>query len=247
MQSPKSNPGPQPHNPSRQSRLELAGTISVEIRDRIEQFIHLAERGLPRLRSGEGFAHTGRRVSGDATQVRAEGDNLRYALMVALGLGQRDRATQVSVLGGSSATGLATYGAARAADAEDLGAVALGAWALAEVAGRADEMLFERLEVAIASDAAIDTVICAWALTRGGGGTAILRHETACSGRRGAAAGGAVAGGRFSAQASGFCDWPAATACRMLRRSDLSHSGPRQVRGGVRRRRRAGGCERLCG
>ncbi len=165
MQSPKSNPGPQPHNPSRQSRLELAGTISVEIRDRIEQFIHLAERGLPRLRSGEGFAHTGRRVSGDATQVRAEGDNLRYALMVALGLGQRDRATQVSVLGGSSATGLATYGAARAADAEDLGAVALGAWALAEVAGRADEMLFERLEVAIASDAAIDTVICAWALT----------------------------------------------------------------------------------
>ena len=165
MHSPKSKPGPMPRDPSRQSRLERAGTVSNDIRNRLEQFIHLAERGLPRLRCGEGFAHTGRRVSGAVTQVRAEGDNLRYALMVALGLGQRDGATQVRVLGGPSASDLAKQGAARSKDSEDLGAVALGAWAVAEVAGRADEFLFERLESAISSDDAIDTVICAWALT----------------------------------------------------------------------------------
>ena len=150
---------------SRRSRIELAGAASPEMRARIEQFIELAEEGLPKLRSREGFAHTGRRIPGVIPEVRAEGDSLRYALIVALGLGQRDRATQTRVLEGFSAADLAIHSAKRAETSEDLGSVALGAWAVAEVAGRADAILFERLERAIGSDVPVDTVVCAWALT----------------------------------------------------------------------------------
>ncbi len=165
MQSPTIKPSSLPRGLSRQGRMELAGNVSNDMRGRIEQFIQLAEEGLPRLRAGDGFAYTGRRVPGVIPEVKPEGDSLRYALIVALGLAQRERAVQWRVLGGSGASDLAIRGAKRAEASEDLGAVALGAWAAAEVAGRADEGLFDRLERAIGSDAAIDTVICAWALT----------------------------------------------------------------------------------
>jgi|GEM_PF-187131 len=149
----------------RQGRLGVIQDLSPQTAVCIQQHIDIAEHGLRELKNEGGFAQTGRLVATGEAKVRLEGDNLRYALIVALGLAQRDASVQMAILEGSDAVKLAVFSAERAVQSEDLGAVALGAWAAAEVAGLANESLFERLEREIASKEPVTTVVCAWALT----------------------------------------------------------------------------------
>ncbi|MCW2530017.1 MAG: hypothetical protein JWM76_4877, partial [Pseudonocardiales bacterium] len=100
--------------------------------------------------------------------LKQEGTNLRYAAIVALGLAQLDDAAQSAVLGGSTAADFAR----RTADlvvagpsSNDLGAVALAAWAVAEIAGELHSGAFDRLIAMIDSSAAHPTVDYSWALT----------------------------------------------------------------------------------
>lgn len=158
-------------------RVDLARATSVVTSRHIEQLIALAEGGLAQMRAGDGFAFTVRRREGPDVALALEGDSLRYALIVALGLNQIDRATQGNILGGLTLRDFTLQAARRAETSNDLGCVALGAWAAAEVAGQSAGSLFSRLESAIGSDAPVDTVICAWALTAAVAGSGY--HNTA--------------------------------------------------------------------
>lgn len=158
--APQGNGAPVPGGDS--DRVKALGKTSRATRIRLEHLLELALRGLPEMQNPDGhFAHT-RRDHGEAG-VLAEGDNLRYAAIVALGLGSVPRDRQRAVLGTDAAT-QALCTAERAVATSDMGAVALAAWAAAEVADIHDSTLFARLEAAINSRAPLDTVVCAWAL-----------------------------------------------------------------------------------
>ncbi len=108
------------------------------------------------------FAHTMR--AGSDRAVLAEGDSLRYAAIVALGLAFVDQAEQRQILGGASAAELAQITARRAQSSNDPGAIALAAWAGAEAANIYAGSLFRYLNNLLASNAAIETVHCSWIL-----------------------------------------------------------------------------------
>lgn len=132
----------------------------------IEQLMSLAIGGLPRFYSDGKFVRTVRRVRiGSEFIIRPEGDDLRYAAIVALGLATLNAASQLACLSGSTAASLSYDVAARAAKSDEIGAVALGAWAAAEAGNRYEPILFEKLAAALSQQKAISTVACAWALS----------------------------------------------------------------------------------
>ncbi|MGN6549917.1 MAG: hypothetical protein ACTHJ3_08505 [Pararhizobium sp.] len=134
-------------------------------RARTEALISLAERGLPMMHSGGRFAHTMRATAGDQSRgARPEGDSLRYATNVALGLHYVPESRQRAILRGQTAAELALATAQRGEASDDAGAVALAAWAAAEAAGTFAAPLFETLTQIIRSHEPVETVSCAWAL-----------------------------------------------------------------------------------
>ena len=93
-----------------------------------DQFLALVE-------SGE-LAHTVRAVTGgDGVRVEAQGRNLRYAAMAALGLARLPLERQRTALGGATAHDLVRRAEEQARHDTDPGAVAITAWAAAEVRG----------------------------------------------------------------------------------------------------------------
>lgn len=155
-----------PANLSPSSRLEALADVSTTARARVDQLLTLAEDGLRRMHDGGVFGHTLRAVKTDSGWTeRLEGDSLRYASMVALGLSHVDDEVQRMVLGGRTAAELARTCAVRAEASPDAGAVALAAWSAAEAGGICADQLFAVLAARIESPRPIDTVDCAWALT----------------------------------------------------------------------------------
>jgi hypothetical protein len=109
------------------------------------------------------FSQTVRRV--DAGHLRREGANLRYTAIAAFGLSTLSEAEQSRVLAGHGLRELLRKAADDATVETDLGAVALVAWAAAELEKRVDQVLVERLYVWLTSGNPAPTVSVAWALT----------------------------------------------------------------------------------
>ena len=149
-------------------RLEALGAQSAAARARTDALVELAKRGLPQMHENGMFAHTVRPAAGGAAGVEApvvpEGDSLRYAINVALGLSFIDTAEQRRILGGRTAADLVLDTAARAQHSDDAGAVALAAWTAAEASDVHVAPLFERLADLLGSARPMATVDCAWAL-----------------------------------------------------------------------------------
>ncbi|QCW50788.1 hypothetical protein FE634_10875 [Nocardioides dongxiaopingii] len=121
------------------------------------------------------MAQTVRGVPGpDGVELRAEGTNLRYAAMAALGLARVPEAVQRRTLAGRSARDLAASVTERARTDADPGAVALAAWASAEVGGDPDTELLGRCRAALDADAPITTVALAWTVV-----AAVAAHDRA--------------------------------------------------------------------
>lgn len=144
-------------------RLQALGMTSSASRVRVEQLIALAKRGLPGMHVNRAFAHTVRAAK-RGRSVRREGDSLRYSINVAQGLAFLDEATQRQILGGATASDLARETATRAEASDDPGAIALAAWAAAEVADFSAAPLLSRLRDLLSSDRPIATVDCSWTL-----------------------------------------------------------------------------------
>jgi hypothetical protein len=151
---------------STHGRLQLLGNASSVARLRVDHLLALARRGLPRMYRDGAFGHTLRAVRIESRWTeQLEGDNLRYLAMVALGLSFTDDVTQRQILNRRTAADLARLAATRAEASDDAGAVALAAWAAAEVGHFYAAPLFQALAARLASNAPIPTVDCAWALT----------------------------------------------------------------------------------
>lgn len=146
-------------------RLAALDGVSGAVRARVDQLVALAGDGLGRMHDGWAFGHTLRAVkTGSGWSEKLEGDSLRYAAMVALGLSHTDEQVQRRVLGNGTASDLAKTCAERAERSTDAGAIALSAWAAAEAGRFHAANLFEKLGVRIASPEPLATVECAWAV-----------------------------------------------------------------------------------
>ena len=139
---------------------------STAARDQVKQLCDLAVRGLERMYvRGGSFVHTVRGIqSNGALSPRPEGDSLRYAAVVALGLSKTSLATQRTVLKGRSAAELAIISLERATSSEDAGAVALAAWAAAEVAKVDITSALQVMAKHLEPHRTVETVICSWIL-----------------------------------------------------------------------------------
>lgn len=126
--------------------------------------VESAVRALPQmyLPDTAQFVQTVRRGDG---WLAPEGTNVRYAAIVALGAARLDTARQRAILAGTDAAQLAERVAEQAGASADLGAVALAAWASAEVCGVADDALLDRLVAAARSSQPVPTVDLSWTLT----------------------------------------------------------------------------------
>lgn len=157
-----------------------AYALAAPHRERVAELVALAVRGLPSAAAPGAtglFAQTVRAVRADTgVTLRAEGSNLRYAAIVALGVAGLPLAEQRAALGGPSAAELARQVVERAAQHPDPGAVALAAWAGAEAGGAwpTDGLgrLLERLR-GLLGGAPLATVDTAWMLTAA---LAVERH-----------------------------------------------------------------------
>lgn len=148
-----------------QSRLQRLACVSSSSRQLVEDLLAVALDGLPHMHREGTFGHTMRSTKSAGQWVeRLEGENLRYAAMVALGLSKCPESTQRKVLGFGTAADLARRVAARAETAVDDGAVALAAWAAAEAGHFHAAPLFRRLAERLSSNVPMPTVVCAWAL-----------------------------------------------------------------------------------
>ena len=154
------------------------GPDGSALENELRHYMLLAADGLRNMYRGDGtFVHTMRASPGDPTRrVSQVGSNQRYGAIVALGLNRTSKDVQERILQGGSARDLALRTTARAVDSDDIGAVALSAWAAAEVGGRVDPKLFKRISDALDSLPGLETVACAWILSaaiaaasRGGG------------------------------------------------------------------------------
>jgi hypothetical protein len=99
------------------------------------------------------------------TRLEAQGRNLRYAAMAALGLSRLSEDQQRAVLLGGSVADLVSAAVGRARHTSDPGAVSIVAWAAAEVSGTYAEELFERLRQLLATPTVLPTVDVSWAVT----------------------------------------------------------------------------------
>ncbi len=134
---------------------------------RVADLVSLAIRGLPAafIPDTAEFAQTVRAVRGRRQiELVPEGTNLRYAAIVALGLATRPRQDQAEILEAHPLSELVSVVREHARESTDLGAVALTAWAAAEVAGSPDLTLLSRLAAELASSRPLPTVVASWML-----------------------------------------------------------------------------------
>ena len=134
----------------------------------VDHLVALSVRGLSRMYVPETheFVQTIRGLAGPkAPSLAPEGRNLRYAAIAALGLSLVDPVDQRLVLAGDDVRGLVGHVVAQARTHADPGAVALGVWAAAEVAGAVPEELLRRLSTWLESHEPLHTVDVAWMLT----------------------------------------------------------------------------------
>lgn len=135
---------------------------------RVRDYTALALRGLPASFISDTLEFSQTVRESDIEPVGAlsrEGRNLRYAAIVALGLATVPNEDQRSVLHGRSARDLVVAAIGRANTSRDPGAIALVAWAAAEVNGRPERRLLERLARILDSGDPVATVDTAWMLT----------------------------------------------------------------------------------
>lgn len=134
----------------------------------VRRMLALALRGLaaghdPKTGS---FAQTVRGVTGpDGVRLQAEGRNLRYAAMAALGLSKLPLDVQRDVLHDRTAAEIAAIASENAVDEKDPGAIALAAWADAEINDVFPDKLFSQLRVMLAEGRPLPTVDVAWMAT----------------------------------------------------------------------------------
>lgn len=153
-------------SPRLQDRLALLEAVSPPSRSLIERLLPVVGHGLPRMYDGALFAHTLRAVeTKDGWTERREGINLRYTAMTALGLAHTDMATQIRILQGGTIAELLQRAMVQAEQSTDIGAIALTAWAVAEVTGVFAAPLYTALSRRLASGTPISTVECAWCLS----------------------------------------------------------------------------------
>lgn len=154
---------------------------------RVRDYTDLALRGLPTsfITDTLEFSQTVREShTSPSGALSREGSNLRYAAIVALGLGTVAVETQRAVLHGATAGDLVEAAVTRAIgalepraheprtheprmhepDAREPGAVALVAWAAAEVLLAPDPRLVQRLARTVSSGVPLSTVDTAWIL-----------------------------------------------------------------------------------
>ncbi|MGO4535833.1 hypothetical protein [Leifsonia sp. 2MCAF36] len=149
-------------NPENRPRSHPTPTL------RVREYTDLALDGLPAsfISDTLEFSQTVRHTEdGPTDRLTREGHNLRYAAIVALGLATVAEETQRVVLRGSTARDITEAAVVRAAGTRDPGAVALVAWAAAEVTGTPDERLLHRLARILDSGDPIPTVVASWMLT----------------------------------------------------------------------------------
>ena len=150
----------------RLSRLHLLDPGSARL---VRRLVGRAPEGLAAayLPESGGFAHTVRGHAGQfGVTLHREGSNVRYAAAAALGLAQVSPSVQRDVLEGRTAGEVARI-ASRHALRSDTGAMALAAWADAEVNGHLAESLFLMLGRMAASDEPLATVEVAWMVSAG--------------------------------------------------------------------------------
>jgi hypothetical protein len=149
-------------------RIADVATTDRDVPARVQRLLELAPRGLARAYlpdTGE-LAQTVRAVTGDGgTSLEAQGTNLRYAAIAALGLSRLDDAAQRSVLAGRTASDLVAAARQRARVSDDPGAVAITAWAAAEVSGVFADELFGRLRAIVSERATLPAVDISWTVT----------------------------------------------------------------------------------
>jgi hypothetical protein len=135
--------------------------------DDIGTLCDLAVEGLERMYLGAGyFPFTLRRVRVEGKrQCRREGDSLRYAINAVQGLAQLPEGTQKRVLKGELAADLVPGLIERAMASREMGALALAAWAAAEITAAPNQPLFSMLAERLQSGLPVDTVPTAWALS----------------------------------------------------------------------------------
>jgi hypothetical protein len=129
----------------------------------------MARRGLAAayFPQDQEFAQTVRSVVTDdgVAARRTGGRNIRYAAMAGLGLSRLPALLQADVLSGALAPDLVTRTAERARTCRDPGAVALAAWAVAEVNATHPTALLQRLARIAHSGIPLATVDLAWIVT----------------------------------------------------------------------------------
>lgn len=113
------------------------------------------------------FAQTTRLVGDSAgPELRREGANTRYGAIVALGASRLTESAQRSLLHGQTVQMLASAVVEQALSEDEPGAIALAAWASAEIGSvRSQDEVMSRLVDLVATDAITATVDSAWALT----------------------------------------------------------------------------------
>ncbi len=134
----------------------------------VRRLLELAPRGLAAayLPDHGDFAQTVRGVSGPGgVRLQVEGTNPRYGAMAALGLDRLPESEQRAVLSGSTAGQVARRAAETAWQGTDPGAVAIAAWAEAEVNATFADKLFGRMAELLTAGTPLHTVDAAWMLT----------------------------------------------------------------------------------
>ena len=134
----------------------------------VDRLSRLSVRGLARMyvRDEHTFVQTLRGVPGpEGPTTVAQGRNLRYAAISSLGLAQVSESEQRQALDGLTARSLVKEVTRQARRHTDPGAVALAAWAAAEVGGTCDVVLFDRMSEWLSSSEPLPTVDVSWMLT----------------------------------------------------------------------------------
>ncbi len=133
----------------------------------VDKLVAMSLRALPHMYrpQSQEFVQTVRADPGSPDGLSQEGVNQRYAAIVALGTAHVDEAAQRGVLADRDTEQFTATLTARGLVDQNQGAIALSAWAGAEVLGRADERLFTRLVEEVKSASAQPVVDYSWTLT----------------------------------------------------------------------------------
>jgi hypothetical protein len=168
MSAGKASPGDETSTIGPRAQAVAVATDDSAIAPTVDRLLALALRGIPRMRATAyaPFAQTTRLVGDSGPELRREGTNTRYGAIVALGASRLSESAQRSLLNGQTARMLAGAVTTQALSANEPGAIALAAWAGAEIGGvRSQGEVMARLVDLVAADAITATVDTAWVLT----------------------------------------------------------------------------------